>query len=60
MVRPMGLRGAATELASDADEVASLDAVDDLHHRQNLWIPWTVVLLGVWLITAPFTFCYLN
>jgi len=56
----MGLRTAASELASDSGEMAPRDAVDDLHHRQNLWIPWTVVLLGVWLITAPFTFGYLT
>jgi hypothetical protein len=60
MVRPMGLRTAAHELASDTDEMAPRDAVDDLHHRQNLWIPWTIGLLGLWLITAPFTFGYLN
>ena len=60
MVRPMGLRSAAGEFASDAGEMASRDAVDDLHHRQNLWIPWTVVLIGLWLITAPYTFGYLN
>jgi hypothetical protein len=56
----MGLRSAADELASDPDEMAPREAVDDLHHRQNLWIPWTVVLLGLWLITAPFTLGYLN
>ena len=30
------------------------------HHRQTLWIPWTLVLLGAWLLVAPFTFGYLN
>jgi hypothetical protein len=60
MVRPMGLRSAADTLATDGDEMASPDVVDELHHRQNLWIPWTVVLLGIWLLTAPFTFGYLN
>jgi hypothetical protein len=29
-------------------------------HRQTLWIPWTLILLGVWLLVAPFTFGYLN
>jgi hypothetical protein len=52
----MGLRHAAASLTTEA----SRDEVDALHHRQNLWIPWTVMLLGVWLITAPFTFGYLD
>jgi hypothetical protein len=26
------------------------------HHQNTLWIPWTVLLLGVWLLVAPFTF----
>jgi uncharacterized membrane protein len=30
------------------------------HHRRTLWIPWTVVLLGVWLLTSPVTFGYRN
>jgi hypothetical protein len=30
------------------------------HHRATLWIPWTIVLVGVWLVLAPFTFGYLN
>jgi hypothetical protein len=56
----MGLRTAASELVADGNEMASRDDVDRLHHQQNLWIPWTVVLLGFWLITAPFTFGYLS
>ena len=30
------------------------------HHRQTLWIPWTLILLGVWLLLAPFTLGYLD
>jgi uncharacterized membrane protein len=30
------------------------------HHRQVLWIPWTLVLLGFWQLVAPFTFGYRN
>ena len=30
------------------------------HHRQTLWIPWTLVLLGVWLMLSPFMLGYLN
>ena len=31
-----------------------------MHHRQTLWIPWTLIILGVWLVLAPFTFGYLT
>ncbi|HET7275859.1 MAG TPA: vitamin K epoxide reductase family protein [Longimicrobiaceae bacterium] len=30
------------------------------HHRQTLWIPWLVILLGVWTAVAPFSFGYLD
>lgn len=30
------------------------------HHRNTLWIPWALVLLGAWLVVAPFSFGYLN
>jgi hypothetical protein len=60
MTRPMGLRSAADELRTPDDEPADRSVVAEVHHRQNLWIPWTVVLLGVWLVTAPFTFGYLT
>ncbi|MEP2774075.1 MAG: vitamin K epoxide reductase family protein [Fulvivirga sp.] len=28
------------------------------HHRQTLWVYWTIVLLGFWMITSPLTFDY--
>ncbi len=28
------------------------------HHRQTLWIYWTIVLLGFWMLVSPFTFSY--
>ncbi len=31
-----------------------------MHHKQTLWIYWTLPLLGVWLLFAPFNFGYLN
>jgi uncharacterized membrane protein len=31
-----------------------------MHHRQTLWIYWSIILLGVWTALAPFTFGYLN
>ncbi len=31
-----------------------------MHHKQTLWIYWTLPLLGTWLLVAPFHFGYLN
>ncbi len=31
-----------------------------MHHRQTLWIYWTLILLGVWVAVAPFSLGYLN
>lgn len=31
-----------------------------MHHRQTLWIYWTLPLLGIWMLCAPWTFGYLN
>lgn len=28
------------------------------HHQRTLWVYWTVVVLGVWLMTSPVTFGY--
>ena len=30
------------------------------HHRLTLWIPWTIIVIGIWLIQAPFTLGYLD
>ena len=29
-----------------------------MHHMQTLWIYWTLVILGVWLVLSPLTFSY--
>lgn len=29
-----------------------------MHHMQTLWIYWTIILLGIWMILAPLTFSY--
>lgn len=31
-----------------------------MHHQQTLWVYWTLILLGIWTVTAPFNFGYLN
>ncbi len=28
------------------------------HHDQTLWVPLTIIMLGLWLLSAPFTFGY--
>ncbi len=29
-----------------------------MHHMQTLWVYWSLIILGVWLIVSPFTFNY--
>ncbi len=29
-----------------------------MHHMQTLWIYWTFIILGVWLVLSPLTFSY--
>ncbi|MEX2336014.1 MAG: vitamin K epoxide reductase, partial [Fulvivirga sp.] len=29
-----------------------------MHHMQTLWIYWTVIILGVWMVMSPLTFDY--
>lgn len=31
-----------------------------MHHEKTLWIYWTVLLLGIWLMAAPATFDYVT
>ena len=52
MTRPMGLRSAAERLDTPPDEPADRSTVAEVHHRQNLWIPWTVVGAGVVIAAA--------
>jgi hypothetical protein len=44
----------------EQDEERSTEQMLASHHRQTLWIPWTLVLLGTWMLVAPFTFGYLS
>lgn len=41
---------------SHDDRLAALK----LHYKNTLWIYWSLPLLGLWLILAPFSFGYLN
>ncbi len=58
MTRPMALQQIEGE--QEQDEERSTEQMLASHHRQTLWIPWTLVLLGTWMLVAPFTFGYLN
>lgn len=29
-----------------------------MHHKNTLWVYWLVIILGVWVLLAPFTFDY--
>lgn len=55
VTRPMAL-----QRQGDEDGGQSTQEKLESHHRQTLWIPWTLILLGAWLLVAPFTFGYLN
>ncbi|MGI9119776.1 MAG: hypothetical protein ACR2G7_06605 [Acidimicrobiales bacterium] len=44
----------------DPNEQSGPDQMLEAHHRNTLWIPWTLVLLGAWLLVAPFSFGYPN
>lgn len=32
----------------------------EMHHKQTLWVYWSIVILGVWVLLAPLNFGYLN
>ncbi|MBW3553202.1 MAG: vitamin K epoxide reductase family protein [Gemmatimonadetes bacterium] len=66
-VTDMASRGVTRPMAMNAGEDAGHGAEEpgrrerlEMHHRQTLWVYWTLVLLGVWTALAPFTFGYGN
>ncbi|MHB1279131.1 MAG: vitamin K epoxide reductase family protein [Bacteroidia bacterium] len=52
VTRPMMEMGAMKMSAEDRMEMLKK------HHKQTLWVFWTVVLLGLWMIVSPLTFDY--
>lgn len=63
VTRPMGLQAVEQHQQDDGHEVDQEDRTHRMlvdHHRQTLWIPWTLILLGVWLLLSPLTFGYLQ
>ena len=49
---PGGHGGHGTPYSAQRDEMLAS------HHRQTLWVYWTIILLGVWTMFAPLTFGY--
>lgn len=60
VTRGMGDHGASHKDMSG--EMTYEDRIEMLrmHHKQTLWIPWLVILLGIWMVAAPFALGYLN
>lgn len=57
----MAQRGHARSMDMSADDHdMSPRQMTASYHVQTLWLPLTVLLLGVWLVTSPFTFGYLE
>ncbi len=52
-LQPMKHENADSESQSRRDKLAQ-------HHRQTLWCYWSLIILGVWVAVAPFSFGYLN
>ena len=59
VTRPMALQDAEGDDGGQEDQ-SGPDSMLEAHHRNTLWVPWTLVLLGAWLVAAPFSFGYLN
>ncbi len=55
----MGKRGVSRPMSHD-DGHHKMDREKMLHshHEQTLWIYWTIILLGFWLLVSPLTFSY--
>ena len=67
----MGKRGVSRPMAqmdmnsSNGDENqhnkmddSQRDKMLKMHHKQTLWVYWSIILLGVWMIASPLTFDY--
>lgn len=50
----------STRPHSDAQDASQGDREAQLehHHRQTLWVYWTIIVLGVWTLFSPLTFAY--
>lgn len=63
VTRPMPLKKArehAEQLGSDGMSAERRHHMMVMHHKQTLWVWWTLVMLGVWMVVSPLTFGWSN
>jgi len=65
VTRPMMQNMESHEEGSKAMSMEDMKMTDEqrmqmlhMHHMQTLWIYWTVIILGTWMILSPLTFSY--
>lgn len=59
VTRPMAEREIRDrKRAEDSDHEPSRLQMLRMHHAQTLWIYWSLIMLGVWLVLNPLTFGY--
>lgn len=57
----MGKRGVTRMASGYGDEDLSpqqRQKMQQMHHKQTLWIYWTLIILGFWMVLSPLTFSY--
>jgi len=57
----MGNRGVTRPMSGTSEnEGGGMDRMKMLkdHHKNTLWVYWTLIILGVWLLVSPATFDY--
>ncbi|MDW3215789.1 MAG: vitamin K epoxide reductase family protein [Ilumatobacteraceae bacterium] len=59
VTRPMAQVEGDSDLGS-SDASRSDETPLERHHRLTVWIPWTIIVIGIWLIQSPFTLGYLD
>lgn len=51
-------RGATRPMMDDGGHDMDRGEMLVMHHGKTLWVWWTVILLGVWVLVSPLTFGY--
>ncbi|MCA9223230.1 MAG: vitamin K epoxide reductase family protein [Planctomycetales bacterium] len=57
----MGMRGVSRPMHESHDHGMSDSQRSEMlrmHHQQTLWVYWTILLVGVWVLLSPVTFGY--
>ncbi|MFW7380249.1 MAG: vitamin K epoxide reductase family protein [Oligoflexus sp.] len=62
VTRPMAMHQSHQNSHQDHQKMSMEQRMEmlQMHHQQTLWVYWSLIILGVWTILAPFTFGYLN